>query len=63
MSPELWDDPDLNYVDLAPGPTPVSEQLRIRRPDLLRYVYATTRFWGLADTRGMAVSDPTYQRW
>jgi hypothetical protein len=63
MSPELWDDPDLDYVDLAPGPTPLSEQLRIRRPELLRYIYATARFWGLADMREMAVSDPPYRRW
>lgn len=54
--PELWVQND-DYVDLAPGPSPDSEMLRIRPDDLIRYVRAMIRFWGLADRLPMAVTE------
>ena len=46
--PALWVQND-DYVDLAPGPSPDSEMLRVRPDDLIRYMRAMIRFWGLAD--------------
>jgi len=43
------------------GPLIASEHLRIRTGDLIRYIRATTRFWGLADPLPMAVIDPPYR--
>jgi hypothetical protein len=59
-APELWDTQH-DYYDLLPGDRVESEQLRIRRADLVRYVRATTRFWGLADPLPMAVTDVPYR--
>ncbi|TGQ95945.1 hypothetical protein EN851_03270 [Mesorhizobium sp. M8A.F.Ca.ET.208.01.1.1] len=60
MAPALWSDTASDYVDLMPGPRLPSENLRIRRNDLVRYIRATTRFWGRADPLPMAVTDPPY---
>ena len=49
-----------DYIDLLPGPRLPSESLRIRSNDLVRYIMATTRFWGRADPLPMAVTDPPY---
>lgn len=61
MAPALWSDTAGDYVDLMPGPRLPSENLRIRKNDLIRYVRATTRFWGRADPLPMAVTDPPYR--
>ncbi|NKL24790.1 hypothetical protein [Rhizobium leguminosarum] len=60
MAPTLWSDTAVDYVDLVPGPRLASEHLRIRKNDLIRYIRATTRFWGRADPLPMAVTDPPY---
>ena len=60
MAPELWDAAALDYLDLLPGEPKPSETLRIRPSDILRYLRATTRFWGLADPLPMAVTDAPY---
>ena len=52
----LWDQQG-DYIDLAPGPSPDSEMLRVRAADLLRYVRAMVRYWGLADRQPFAVTD------
>ncbi|MBY3060361.1 hypothetical protein HF263_30610 [Rhizobium leguminosarum] len=57
----LWDDAADDYHDLLAGPRIPSEHLRIRTRDLIRYIRATTRFWGLADPLPMAVTDPPYR--
>lgn len=59
-APALWSDIAGDYIDLVPGPRLQSENLRIRRNDLVRYIRATTRFWGRADPLPMAVTDPPY---
>lgn len=56
----LWDDAANDYHDLLAGSPIPSEHLRIRTGDLVRYIRATTRFWGLADPLPMAVIDPPY---
>ncbi|MCP1213782.1 hypothetical protein [Acetobacter okinawensis] len=61
LAPQLWDDAATDYYDLLPGTPAASEHLRIRPRDLIRYIKATTRFWGLADPLPMAVTDPPYQ--
>jgi hypothetical protein len=61
MAPALWDDASTDYHDLLAGPRIPSEHLRIRMRDLVRYIRATTRFWGLADPLPMAVTDPPYR--
>lgn len=60
IAPRLWDNPSLDYYDLAPGPVPVSEELRIRLDDLRRYARAVIRFWGHVDPLPNAVLDPPY---
>lgn len=60
LAPQLWDDGAADYFDLSPGTPVASEHLRIRKRDLIRYIRATTRFWGLADSLPMAVIDPPY---
>ena len=60
LAPQLWDDAATDYYDLLPGTPAASEHLRIRTRDLIRYIRATTRFWGLADPLPMAVTDPPY---
>lgn len=61
IAPALWDDTANDYQDLLAGPPIPSEHLRIRTGDLIRYIRATTRFWGLADPLPMAVIDPPYR--
>ena len=61
IAPQLWEDAVDDYHDLLAGPRIPSEHLRIRTLDLLRYIRATTRFWGLADPLPMAVTDPPYR--
>jgi hypothetical protein len=61
LAPALWDDAANDYHDLLTGPPIPSEHLRIRMSDLVRYIRATTRFWGLADPLPMAVIDPPYR--
>lgn len=60
MAPALWSDIAGDYIDLLPGPRLPSESLRVRSNDLVRYIRATTRFWGRADPLPMAVTDPPY---
>lgn len=59
-APALWSDTAGDYIDLLLGPRLPSESLRIRCDDLVRYIRATTRFWGRADPLPMAVTDPPY---
>ena len=61
IAPALWDDAANDYYDLLAGPPMPSEHLRVRTGDLVRYIRATTRFWGLADPLPMAVIDPPYR--
>ncbi|OJT95335.1 MAG: hypothetical protein BGN83_19030 [Rhizobium sp. 63-7] len=61
IAPNLWFQAAADYVDLLPGPTRPSETLRIRRNDLVRYIRATTGFWGRSDPLPMAVIDPPYR--
>jgi hypothetical protein len=61
MAPALWDDASNDYHDLLAEPGIPSEHLIIRMRDLVRYIRATTRFWGLADPLPMAVTDPPYR--
>ena len=60
VAPTLWDATALDYYDLAPGPVPESDNLRIRPDDLWRYVRAVSRFWGHADPLPMATPEPPY---
>lgn len=60
IAPRLWANPSLDYYDLAPGPIPVSDELRIRLDDLRRYARAVIRFWGHVDPLPNAVLDPPY---
>lgn len=60
VAPQLWHSPSQDYYDLAPGPTPTSEELRIRPEDLRRYARAIQRFWGHLDRLPGAVLDPPY---
>ncbi|QPI72210.1 hypothetical protein [Sphingobium sp. Cam5-1] len=60
LAPELWDDAATDYLDLLPGTSVASEHLRLRKADLVRYIRATTRFWGLADPHPLAVTNPPY---
>ncbi len=60
LAPELWDDAATDYLDLLPGTPVASEHLRIRKADLVRYIRATTRFWGLVDPQPLAVTNPPY---
>jgi hypothetical protein len=60
LAPQLWDNPYQDYYDLAPGPVPASELLRIRLDDLRRYARAIARFWGHADPLPNAALDPPY---
>lgn len=46
IAPQLWDDAADDYHDLLAGPRIPSEHLRIQIRDLVRYIRATTRFWG-----------------
>lgn len=61
IAPALWDDAANDYHDLLAGPRIPSEHLRIRMRDLVRYILATTCFWGVADPLPMAVTDPPYR--
>lgn len=61
IAPALWNDDAADYHDLLAGPPIASEHLRIRTGDLVRYIRATTRFWGLADPLTMAVINPPYR--
>lgn len=60
LAPQLWDHPHLDYYDLAPGPVPISEELRIGLDDLRRYTRAVVRFWGYVDRLPNAVLNPPY---
>ena len=60
IAPQLWDNSSQDYYDLAPGPVPASDELRIQADDLRRYVRAIVRFWGHVDRLPMAVLDPPF---
>ena len=62
LAPDLWDEDAGDYHDLLPGTAVASEHVRIRQADLVRYIRATTRFWGLADPLPLAVTNPPYGR-
>ena len=61
LAPDLWDDDPVDYYDLVPGTPVASEHVRIRKADLMRYIHATTKFWGLADPLPLAVTNPPYR--
>lgn len=61
IAPALWENAASDYHELMAGPRIPSERLRIRTGDLVRYIRATTCFWGLADPLPMAVIDPPYR--
>lgn len=60
LAPDLWDEHAVDYHDLLPGTAVASEHVRVREADLGRYIWATTRFWGLADPLPLAVTNPPY---
>lgn len=60
MAPHLWEDMATDYFDLLPGEPLASEHVRIRQSDLVRYIRAATRFWGLADPLPLAVISPSF---
>lgn len=60
LAPGLWQSGAPDFNDLAPGPTPPSEALRLQAGDLRRYARAIMCFWGHADPLPMAVRDPPY---
>lgn len=60
LAPLLWGSAPLDYYDLAPGPTPASDRLRVRASDLRRYARAIVRFWGHVDPQPMAMLEPPY---
>jgi hypothetical protein len=60
LAPHLWGNETIHLYDLAPGPTPASEELRIRADDLMRYARAIICFWGHADPLPMAVREPSW---
>ena len=60
IAPQLWENPLLDYYDTAPGPAPLSDELRVQPNDLRRYVCAIVRFWGHHDRLPMALFDPRY---
>lgn len=60
LAPELWDGASSDYLDLLPGKPVASEHLRIRKTDLVRYIRAATRFWGLAEPQPLAIANPPY---
>lgn len=49
-SPRLWEDPDGQLIDLSPGPTRLSDRMRIQPADLYDFAVAAMNFWGRADT-------------
>lgn len=57
-APQLWVYDRSEYVDINAGPSPDSEQIRIRSQDVQRYVHAGVRFWGCVDPLPMAATDP-----
>jgi hypothetical protein len=59
-APQLWHSLDFDLVDLVPGPVPDSEELRVGKQDLRRYVRAIVCFWGHVDPLPGAVIDPPY---
>jgi len=59
-APQLWDSMSQDYYDLIPGPTPMSDEFRIRPDDLRRYARAIVRFWGHVDPLPNAVLNPPY---
>jgi hypothetical protein len=60
IAPELWVVDRSEYVDINAGPSPDSEQIRIRSRDVQRYVHAGVRFWGRFDPLPMAVTEPPF---
>ncbi|MCZ3378434.1 hypothetical protein [Rhizobium sp. AG207R] len=58
IAPELWIYDRSEYIDINAGPSPHSEQIRIRSHDVRRYVHAGVRFWGRVDPLPMAVTEP-----
>jgi hypothetical protein len=58
VAPKLWIYDRTEYVDINAGPSPASEQIRVRSNDVVRYVRAGLRFWGQADPLPMAVPEP-----
>ncbi|URK89183.1 hypothetical protein LP421_32710 (plasmid) [Rhizobium sp. RCAM05350] len=57
---KLWVYDRSEYVDINAGPSPDSEQIRIRSRDVQRYVHAGVRFWGRVDPLPMAVTEPPF---
>jgi hypothetical protein len=60
IAPELWAYDPSEYVDINAGPSPDSEQIRIRSRDIQRYVHAGVRFWGRVDLLPMAETEPPF---
>lgn len=60
IAPELWAYDPSEYVDINAGPSPDSEQIRIRSRDIKRCVHAGVRFWGRVDLLPMAETEPPF---
>lgn len=61
QAPRLWEDPDGQLIDLSPGPTRLSDRMRIQPADLYDFAVAAMTFWGHADTDvGAATIIPGY---
>ncbi|UWU25636.1 hypothetical protein N2601_29725 (plasmid) [Rhizobium sp. CB3060] len=60
IAPELWVYDPSEYVDINAGPSPDSEQIRVRTRDVQRYIHAGLRFWGRVDPLPMAVTEPPF---
>lgn len=56
----LWDNPSRDYYDLVPGPSPISDELRMQPNDLRRYACAVFRFWGNIDPLPHPALNPLY---
>jgi hypothetical protein len=57
-APRLWIYEETAYIDLLPSPSPASERMLVRPEDVVRYVRAGLRFWGLVDPLDGAIVEP-----
>lgn len=60
QAPHLFESSEPSYYDIAAGPVPTSEALRLGHDDVKRYTRAIVRFWGLADPLESAELDPPF---
>jgi len=57
-APHLWIFDESAYIDLLPSPSPASERMLVKPEDVVRYVRAGLRFWGLVDPLDGAIVEP-----